>query len=80
MTWREIISNQERIKLRERISDIGPISIVISLKLFLERTCFPEDNISLCVASFVEGRGAKHVGSAGVAMNAQQRVGGFILP
>ena len=32
---------QERMKLRERIPHIGPISIVISLKLFLERTGLP---------------------------------------
>ena len=39
-------SYQGRIKLRERIPHIGPIPIVIPLKLFLERTGLPTDNIS----------------------------------
>ena len=39
-------NSQERIKLRELITHIGPIPIVIPLKLFLERAGLPADNIS----------------------------------
>ena len=64
---------QERIKVRERIPHIGPIAIVIPLKLFWNvlvflRIIFPR----ALRGSFVEGKIAKHVGSAGVAMNAKQ--------
>ena len=63
---------QERIKLRERIPHIGPISIVISLKLFLERTGLPvhlkngcEGDYSYCgqyfLARCVELRGGAKV-------------------
>ena len=36
--------------LRELIPHIGPLSMVIPLKLFLERIGFPADNISSRVA------------------------------
>ena len=52
---------QERIKLRERIPHIGPIPIVIPLKLFYNvqvflRIIFPR----ALRGSFVEGKSAKH--------------------
>ena len=64
---------QERIKLRERIPHIGLIDVVIPLKLFWNvlvflRIIFPR----ALRGRFVEGKIAKHVGSAGVAMNAKQ--------
>ena len=75
---------QERIKVRERIRHIhvGPIPIVIPLKLLLEGTGFSAD-ISLRVAWKVSWRSesAKHVGSAGVAINAkQERIKRVYLP
>ena len=51
-------NSQERIKLRELITHIGPIPIVIPLKLFLERAGLPADNISSRVAWKFHG-GAK---------------------
>ena len=56
---------QERIKgLRKLIPFIGPLPIVIPLKLFLNRICFPADNISLHVAWKFRGgiKVQKHVG------------------
>ena len=52
---------QERIKLRERIPHIGPIPIVIPLKLFWNvrvflRIIFPR----ALRGSFVEGKISKH--------------------
>ena len=49
---------QEGIKLRELRPHIGPIPIVISVKLFLDRIGFLGDNISACVAWKFRG-GAK---------------------
>ena len=56
--------NQERIKgLRELIPHIGPLPIIIPLKLFLERIGLPADNISSRVAwKFLGGiKVQKHV-------------------
>ena len=68
----EIVLVQERINLRELIPHIGPLPIVIPLKLFLERVGFPADDISSRVAWKFRGgvKAQNHVGSAGV---------GFIL-
>ena len=64
--------SQERIKvLRELIPHIGPLTIAIRLKLFLERIGFPADNISSRVAwKFREViKLQKHVGSATVILS-----------
>ena len=58
-------NSQERIKFRERITHIGPIPIVIPLKLFLERAGLPADNISSRVAWKFRG-GAKVQNMSGV--------------
>ena len=52
--------------LRGLIPHIGPLTIVIPLKLSLERIGFPEDNISLRVAWKFRGviELQRHVGSA----------------
>ena len=64
---------QERIKVRERIPHIGPIAIVIPLKLFWNVLVFLRIIFLRALrGSFVEGKIATHVGSAGVAMNAKQ--------
>ena len=53
-------NSQERIKLRELITHIGPIPIVIPLKLFLERARLPADTFPCALrGSFVEGRKCK---------------------
>ena len=69
-----ISSRHERIKLRELIPHIGPLPIVIPLKLFLERIGCPADNVSSRVAWKLRGgvKVQKRVGSAGVAKNAKQ--------
>ena len=41
-----ITLNQERMKVREVIPHIGPIPIVIPLKLFLEGINFLADNVT----------------------------------
>ena len=53
---------------------IGPLPIVIPLKLFLERITFPAEDISSRVAWKFRGgiKVQKHVGRAKVAMNAKQ--------
>ena len=53
---------------------IGPLPIVIPLKLFFECVGFSADNISSRVAWKFRGGVVvqKHVGSARVAMNAKQ--------
>ena len=59
---------QERIKgLSLLIHYIGPLPIVISLKLFLERIGFPADNISSRVAWKFRGeiKVQKHVWRTG---------------
>ena len=64
--------SQERIKvLRELIPHIGPLPMVIPLKLFLERIGFPADNISSRVAWKFRGviKLQKHVGSARVILS-----------
>ena len=63
-----IMHAQERIKgLRKLIPFIGPLPIVIPLKLFLDRIGFPPDNISLHVAWKFRGgiKVQKHVGRTG---------------
>ena len=59
---------QERIKgLRELIPHIGPLPIIIPLKLFLDRIGFPADNISSLVAWKFRGgiKVQKYVGRTG---------------
>ena len=59
---------QEGIKgLRELIPHIGPLPIIIPLKLFLDRIGFPADNISSLVAWKFSGgiKVQKHVGRTG---------------
>ena len=72
MFW--LSSRHDRIKLRELIPHlyIGPLPIVIPLKLFLERIGCPADNVSSRVAWKLRGgmKVQKRVGSAGVAKNA----------
>ena len=57
--------------LRELIPHIGPLPMVIPLKLFLERIGFPADNISSRVAWKFRGviKLQKHVGSARVILS-----------
>ena len=52
------MSNKQRIKVRERIPHVGPIPIVIPLKLFLKPIGFSADSISSRVAWKFRG-GAK---------------------
>ena len=70
MFW--LSSRHNRIKLKELIPHIGPLPIVIPLKLFLERIGCPADNVSSRVAWKLRGgmKVQKRVGSAGVAKNA----------
>ena len=49
-------SNQERMKVREVIPHIGPIPIIIPLKLFLEGIDFLADNVTsrvTCLSPFL---------------------------
>ena len=57
--------------LRELIPHIGPLAIVIPLKLVLERISFPADNISSHVAWKFRGgiKVQRHIGRVTVAMN-----------
>ena len=59
------------MKVREVIPHIGPIAIVIPLRLFLEYQ-FPADNVAARVAWKFRGGGKvqQHAGGADVAMNA----------
>ena len=81
--WEHLVfwlsSRHDRIKLRELIPHlyIGPLPIVIPLKLFLERIGCPADNVSSRVARKLRGgvKVQKRVGSAEVAKNAiQERI------
>ena len=54
----DTVFRQEHEKHRELLPHIGPLPIVIPLKLFLERIGFPADNISSRVAWTFRG-GAK---------------------
>ena len=49
-------SNQERMKVREVIPHIGPIPIVIPLKLFLEGIDFLADNVTCVIRKLMECR------------------------
>ena len=70
----DTLLEQRRIKFRELLPHIGPLPIVIPLKLFLERIGFPAGNISSRVAWKFGGgmKVQKEVESAGVTMNAKQ--------
>ena len=78
----DTVFRQEHKKHRELLPHIGPLPIVIPLKLFLERIGFPADNIPPALRGrFVGERKCmpKHVGiprECGSWMNAKQ---GFIL-
>ena len=78
----DTVFRQEHKKHGELLPHIGPLPIVIPLKLFLERIGFPADNISSRVAWTFRGERKcmpKHVGiprECGSWMNAKQ---GFIL-
>ena len=56
----DTVFRQEHKKHRELLPHIGPLPIVIPLKLFLERIGFPADNISSRVAWTFRGRAKVH--------------------
>ena len=60
------------MKVRDVIPDIGPIPIVIPLRLFLDDINFPADNVTARVAWKFRGgeKVQQHGGGAEVAMNA----------
>ena len=63
LTEKLIVCTQERMKVREVIPHIGPIPIVIPLKLFLEGIDFLADNVTSRVTWKLRGglKVQKHV-------------------